>query len=428
MVCQQTNSQSHQLKNFLRQITTLISGTTIAQALPILAMPLLTRLYSPEEIGIVATLVAIATIIAAISNGRYEMALVLPKSDQDANDLIALCLTINLAITILVGLTCFFFGATLSQQLNLVNSENLLYLIPFLGFSLACFTALNFFFTRHEQYPNIAKSNVAKSSSLVGVQLISGLLGSGTFGLFLGNLVGTFSAIVYQLKILSKKLSTHRPNLKSMYRQGIRYSNFLKYSTPSALLNAVLLNIMPILIGLLYAPATVGLFALAYKAVNIPLTLISGAVSQVFLKTARDELETYGTAKKTFVRTFLILTALSIPIFLMLYLLATDMFRVIFGPEWKEAGEYASLLTPLLITRFIISPLSLLLIVREKQWIELGINSLLVSSVLFCFFIAKNMGLPTDQYLLLYSLATAAIYIFLLFYLTTLMNKKWVVK
>jgi O-antigen/teichoic acid export membrane protein len=70
---------------FTRNVLTLMTGTTIAQVIPIAISPILTRLYSPEDFGEFALFIAIASIFGFIANGRYEMALMLPKKDENAN-------------------------------------------------------------------------------------------------------------------------------------------------------------------------------------------------------------------------------------------------------------------------------------------------------------------------------------------------------
>ena len=75
---------------FTRNVLTLMTGTTIAQAIPIAISPILTRLYTPKDFGVLALFVAITSIFGSIANGRYELAIMLPKKDEDAVNILAL--------------------------------------------------------------------------------------------------------------------------------------------------------------------------------------------------------------------------------------------------------------------------------------------------------------------------------------------------
>ena len=74
---------------FTRNVLTLMTGTTIAQAIPIAISPILTRLYTPKDFGVLALFVAITSIFGSIANGRYELAIMLPKKDEDAINIFA---------------------------------------------------------------------------------------------------------------------------------------------------------------------------------------------------------------------------------------------------------------------------------------------------------------------------------------------------
>ena len=96
---------------FSRNVLTLMTGTTIAQAIPIAISPILTRIYTPEDFGILALFVAISTIFGSIANGRYELAIMLPKKDEDAINIFALGFIVNVGfISFATALVFFIIG------------------------------------------------------------------------------------------------------------------------------------------------------------------------------------------------------------------------------------------------------------------------------------------------------------------------------
>ena len=81
--------------DFTRNVLTLMTGTTIAQAIPVAISPLLTRIYAPEDFGVYALFISLATIFGSVANARYELAIMLPKKDEDAINIFALGFIIN---------------------------------------------------------------------------------------------------------------------------------------------------------------------------------------------------------------------------------------------------------------------------------------------------------------------------------------------
>lgn len=101
------------LKNkseFTKNIVTLITGTAFAQAIPIAISPILTRIYTPEDFGIFALFIAIISILGSIATARYELAIMLPKKDEDAINIFALCFIITCIISLLLFILVFLLN------------------------------------------------------------------------------------------------------------------------------------------------------------------------------------------------------------------------------------------------------------------------------------------------------------------------------
>src|SRR5579859_6097194 len=77
---------------FLKDVSIMLTGAAGGQAVSLLLSPLLTRLYSPQEFGTLSVYSAIVAILVVISSLRYELALPLVRDDEDAVNLMAVCL------------------------------------------------------------------------------------------------------------------------------------------------------------------------------------------------------------------------------------------------------------------------------------------------------------------------------------------------
>ena len=116
--------------DFNQNVITLITGTTIAQAIPIAISPILTRINSPEDFGILSIFVSITAIFGSIANGRYELAIVLPKKDEDAINIFALGFIIVSCVSLVLLLLVVVFNGYCTTLLGNQEISFWLYFVP----------------------------------------------------------------------------------------------------------------------------------------------------------------------------------------------------------------------------------------------------------------------------------------------------------
>ena len=98
----------------------------------------------------------------------------------------------------------------------------------------------------------------------------------------------------------------------------------------------------------------------------LPLALISIALSQVYLQHQAEKIRNKQTIVESFSKVSLILALLSIPLAGILFLFSDELFKFIFGSDWKVAGELTALLAFSYAVKFIVSPLSATLIALKE--------------------------------------------------------------
>ncbi|MEA3314866.1 MAG: oligosaccharide flippase family protein, partial [Campylobacterota bacterium] len=148
---------------FSRNVLTLMTGTTIAQAIPIAISPILTRIYTPEDFGVFALFIAITAIFGSIANGRYELAIMLPKKDEDAINIFALGFIITSIISLALLVLVVLFNDYFTKLLNNDEISVWLYFVPIAVFFTGLWNILNYFNNRKKQYKDIAKATIIKS-------------------------------------------------------------------------------------------------------------------------------------------------------------------------------------------------------------------------------------------------------------------------
>ena len=142
---------------FNRNVLTLMTGTTIAQAIPIAISPILTRIYTPEDFGMFALYMSIASIIAIVATGRYELAIMLPKKDEDAINIVALSIIISFFVSFISLLIVFIFNTQITNILGNPEISIWLYFIPLTVLLTGIYQSFNYWSNRKKQYKRLAK-------------------------------------------------------------------------------------------------------------------------------------------------------------------------------------------------------------------------------------------------------------------------------
>lgn len=402
---------------FGRNVATLMTGTTVAQALPVAISPILTRLYSPEDFGVLALFVAITTIFGSIANARYELAIMLPHEDEEALNIAALGLLTAFALSIVLLLLVLVFNAEICGLLGNERIGPWLYLIPLSVFFTGLFNVLNYYNNRIKQYGDIARANVLKAIVMASVQLAAGGLKLGGGGLVLGHAASSLFANAKLLRNVRARVDFKGVvHWASMSRLGRRYLDFPKYSMPSVLANSLSLQVASILIPAYYSVSTLGFYSVVQRVLGMPMALIGSAVSQVFFQTAVADRNRKGNALEVFDRTLFKLMSVSIPGGIFFYFIAPWAFGIVFGAKWEVAGEYARILVPLYALRFVSSALSVVLTVFERQRQSLLINLALVCQVLACLYMVRANSGEFETFLVSLSISGSVLYVAFIFY------------
>jgi O-antigen/teichoic acid export membrane protein len=360
---------------FVFSVLTLVSGTSLAQGVVIAATPILTRLYKPEDFGVLALFLSVTGTLAVVANWRYELAIVLPGDDRDGINVLALAALIPLSMSGLCFLVVAFWRNDIAHLMNAPKLAPWLWWAPLSLLLSGVFEALIYWSTRKKQFAQQAVARVSKSVGTIGTQIGAGLWapagGGGLIaGALAGQLLGT-GLLGQRVWRQQKQLMADSLTPASIREQAIRYRKFPFLTTLGGMVNHIAYQIPIWLLALYYSSQVVGFYQLAFQATCLPSSLVGASVSQVFLERATREKKQTGSSIETFKKTLLLLALLSFPPFTILMICGPALFSLVFGEAWTQAGQFAAILAPLFAIGFIASPLSLVCIIHEKQ--EIGL-------------------------------------------------------
>ncbi|WP_132978986.1 oligosaccharide flippase family protein [Pigmentiphaga sp. D-2] len=351
--------------SFAKNLRSLISGTAGAQALTILAAPVLARLYSPSDFGLLAAYIGILTLFGVIASFRYDYSILLPEQEDDAAHLVILSAGITTIFSSIVFLLSFFFSKELMQLSALSALSSYFWLVPIGIFFLGIYQIANYWSMRQKNFSVIARSKIQQSIGQLVIQVAGYQYGG--LSLIAGSIVGQSSGSIRMISTFLKSVIIKDVSLSKIKRTFFEYRYTAFHSSCFALLNSASVQLTPILLVMLFDPGSAGYYALAQRVLNTPMSIVGAAVGNVFFAHAAEAKRNGQlTALVSTVTTALV--RLATPPTLILIFAGPHIFGLIFGENWIIAGIYSQLLSSWLFMVFITSPLTTLpsIIGRDK--------------------------------------------------------------
>jgi O-antigen/teichoic acid export membrane protein len=355
--------------DFYKNVVTLIGGTGVAQIMPLVISPVLTRIYSPDDFGLFAYYASFIAIIGVAATGRYEMAILIPDTLKKAKNLAAFSFLIVVVITGLSFIILALFGNVILDFLSFGEFNLLSLLIPLGILFIGSFQIFIYLLNRIKNYKGIATAKITRAFGGSGLQLLFGYTGLTTYGLIIGKLIGDVLSTIYGwwLTHKAKSLRTIPIVWQDMKKESWIYREFPKVNAPHALTNTASSNLPNILLAAFFSPAIAGFYSLSHRVCFAPITLISSSVQQVYSRSLTEKHNGEKEIHTFTVSVFKQLAILGIIPFGILLIFAPGLFEFIFGDNWREAGVYSQILTPFLFLVFVISPLTYVPLLLNRQ-------------------------------------------------------------
>ncbi|MBN1195549.1 MAG: oligosaccharide flippase family protein [Methanomicrobiaceae archaeon] len=368
------------MSRFVKNVLKLVSGSVIAQIIGILLVPIITRLYAPDDFGISQLFLSIVSIAAVFSCLSYPQAIMLPEKDEDAAHLLVLSFALLAVFCILMAIIALVAAEPVGELLNAPAISSYLVLVPLAIFLSAGSVVVNFWLSRRQNFGKIAISRVSGSISGKVVQIAMGATPS-PLGLIIGSMANNLIADLAMLKTLAADAALFARTTSAGMRQvAVRYKKFPLISTWSSTAAVISGQLPPFLLIFYFSPAVVGYYALATQIVHIPMNLIGGAISQVFYQKACHDRNTTGSIRRVVQEMNLRLISIGAFPVVVLMVAGGDLFGFFLGGDWYTAGVYATILAPWMFVAFISVPLQSVFSVLERQGTNLFFNGAILAS------------------------------------------------
>ena len=269
--------------SFVKNTGKLLAGNAVGQLIGIIAIPIITRLYSVEVYGEFSSLLAISLILATLSTLSLHLAILIPKSEEEAIKIFKLSLSLTYGFCLFISIVLYFFNEDVISLLNIKSNPLIVYSIPVLVLLQSLYVTITYLGVRVKVFGKVSSSKVVEGISDRGIAILSGLSGFVFVGnLILARITASILAIVYLLPTL-KRYQGQQTTISNSFIV-FKYKRYLQYNTPSMLLINSMLQLPVIIIAAYFSSVAAGLFAIANRLVNIPVTALGSAISKTFMQ------------------------------------------------------------------------------------------------------------------------------------------------
>ena len=394
-------------QGFRLKVLQVAGGTAVAQGLLVLASPVLTRLYTPADFGVLVVYVSILAILVIVASLRYEYALPIPADDAEAIDLLAACILLVAATTCLASLLLYALQERILAWMGAPALAPFLWLVPVSILGCGLYQVFNCWAIRKGGYARIARTRVTQSLTQLTLQVTLGALVKGPLGLLVGDAVGRSNGTrtLAMLDWRADRSRLRRVTWDGMWRAVVRFRRFPAIGSGTALMNTFNLRVPALLLAIWFGPAVAGCFALAQRVFALPSSVIGESVAQVYFGevaglAGRDAGAgaLMGLFRGTVRRMFL----LGLPLMLAAMAAGRYLFPLIFGRGWDEAGVFVVALAPMALAQFTAACADSTLLVLERQDLALYREALRSGLLLSGILVAYLLKWPARQAIFLF--------------------------
>lgn len=394
---------------YLKSILLLTSGSMLGQIIGFIGSMIMTRMYTASEIGIMTTIVSISGIFAPVINARFDFALVKEQKERYILALVKMSIYIGIALSLIVSLVSYIYFIGIEGFISPFISILFVFLILVIQAFSNVFKSYN---NNIGDFKTMTSVIVMRRFAEEISMAIFGLLGWKAIGLLISRVIGQYFGMKREIKNIKKKykeiISVRWQDMTEAYNIHKRQ---LYYSAPAALMNAGSYSLISLVVGKYFGLEILGVYAISFAVLGLPLSVISGNVSKVYFSEASNEYAIKGTFNESTNKTLVFLIIVAIVLFLIMYYIFPMIVPFIYGSKYEMSGFMIRILAPMFAVRFVSSAINTGLVVCNKQSFELIIQIMFMLSVAMLAFLCNYKILTISTFLLGVSISYSIVYL-----------------
>ncbi len=361
---------------FIKSVTKLMAGNMLAQVVAIVAVPVITRLFSAENYGIYAVILSSSLILTPLSTMCYHTAILMPKREIDSFS-VALLSFISVGVfSLFLFVICINIRELVASLTGISLLNDLILLLPIIVFFHGIYLTMSFYQLRKKCYGRLSLARASETISEKGFVLSVGFLGWHSaivliFGKFISGSVASILLIISNNFVEEVRIVLKKIEQIDLLRALKKYRNFALFNMPSVLLMNGLLQLPTIIIAYFYSPLMAGLYAIGNNVIGMPANTLSDALSKTYLQYAAEHRENRQKLNDNSIELLNIIFPLLLIPFILLSVIGKEVFTVILGESWKDAGVFVQILALFVFSTFLARTFGSLFDILDKQHIRL---------------------------------------------------------
>ncbi|MHA2100262.1 MAG: oligosaccharide flippase family protein [Candidatus Kariarchaeaceae archaeon] len=398
---------------FAKNAITLTIGTSIAQAIPMLFYPVLGRIYTPAEFGLLAMLTSITAILVVLATGKYESSVLIADSKKDAANIVGLVLFMSISILIISFLVLQLLSEQIAEWFNEPNLKKWLFICPISAYAIIILYCYNEWCIRNKYFISLSWNKIINSAAITICKVLFGFVKFINSGLIVGDIIGrVISAVVVIFRALRKdRTALSEISFPRMKLLAKRYVKFPKFILPAELINVIGFSLPVFIIGIYFNSIEVGYYSMTMNVLLIPIGVISVAIRDTFRQRANEEYIKTGSCVKIFKQLLKLLTFWGIIASFILFFALPSIFSIVLGEQWRIAGEYSQILLPMITINFVATSLWGVFIIIEKTHIELYLQIYYTGITLFSLLLGCIISQNIKTCLMFFAIGRSSSYL-----------------
>ncbi|CAH0256032.1 hypothetical protein SRABI02_03294 [Plantibacter cousiniae] len=364
----------------------MIVGQLIGQLSLVVAIPILTRIFTPAEMGVYQIATAVALILQPLASLRLEFYIPLVPDQH----VLRRYIRIGYLSTSAVALVAAIVGLLLLSTGNATAAET----ATMVGFIIAAYAWMNLDnarLIRTGEHGRLALRNAVSGLLAAGLQLVAAVFLHSVLALAIAILIGRAISILATRPrsggVAASQTGTSAPALTPRR---------IALAVGSGVVWTASMQAITIVSGATFGTAASGYVGVAQRVAGAPIALIGQALSQIVQGGAAAAIRANKPTVALILRKQVVrLGGVAVLMAVGLIVLAPLLAVPVFGPGWETAGTVTAILAVPMSLQLIVAPITPLLpmLAREGLLFSLQLMRLLLVVVVCGAMIASGAGL-----------------------------------
>ena len=399
----------------VKNISILASGVVIGYAINMMLLPVISRVYTPAELGRYDLIVSVGNVLVTLVCLALMIAIMVPNEDETA---IKICKIINIASV---------FGASIFAIVSILLSSYYRFFESEINYNIECLLLAIYVWSYNQQGLFYAYVNRKKMYKVLfwnpiiaaitnsAFSILFGYFGWGATGYLLGTIASYMICILHMRVKVNPYEGQH--SIEELWMTLKNYKSYPLVQLPANMILTVSTQIPIQFLGRIFGVAALGGYTMACKILSVPVSLLATPVNRVYYREAAERNnrgENIGRFCFSIIEKNIKIAIIPIGA---LIIFGEPILTFVLGRSWKVAGTYISILGILYLFKYCSSCISGTLVIIQKQKVALTCSVWMVIHYTLSFLLAMVLGFNLIQTVIFYMIADC-IYNFVLILLT----------